>query len=309
MIIYTLEPRSALCFQRKKILNLSGLLALTTIHKHQSKRKAALEMGISVDTLNRHIDYLEDFFKTKLVKNTTKGCALTPKGVSIANTVQDAQNILDTIYQEEEEDHTPTDKYKGEVKIILPLAVSTNLLPFDALDFCDTYPDIRLCSFGVEDSFATENEDADLCIYTKRPENLDRYTLLYEKEISLGLFASPHYINRFGYPKDIDDLCENHRLVHKIGSERIINGWKEIFDRSKQIYYKTNSTYSMMQVVRYGVGLGIMPMRFKDEGFIWVDNIISDAKVTFYLVANKKSITLPRVKAVAEYYTTLMSRM
>lgn len=293
-------------FTKKKVLNINGLLTLSAIHKHQSKRKAALAMGISVDTINRYVSGLEASLGTKLVHNGHNGCVLTPRAEHIVKIVEDAQSLLEAIYTENANGREDCD---GCVKIMVPLSVSSNLFPYDWDDFYATYPNIKIISYCQLSRDCTFDEDSDLAIFVRKPENDNTITLLFEKDIACGLFASPGYLNKYGYPQNLSELCSRHRIVNLIGSEDMVNGWNEIVYQSQHICFQSNSTFSLLQAIRNGIGIGLMPMRFKDEGFICIENIPCVSKLTFYLVVNKKTQNLPKVKVVAEYYKSLISRM
>lgn len=293
-------------FTKKKVLNINGLLTLSAIHQYQSKRKAALAMGISVDTINRYVAGLEASLGTKLIYNGHNGCFLTAKAESIVKIVADAQNLLEAIYTDSS---FTQEKCDGYVKILIPLSVSSNLFPYDLDDFYATYPNIKIISHCQSSKDCELEEDSDLAILVQKPENSGTAALLFEKDIACGLFASPAYLNKHGYPQNLDELCSRHRLVNLIGSEDIISGWKEIVYQSQHICYQSDSTFSLLQAIRNGIGIGLMPLRFKEEGFIRIDNIPCSSKLTFYLVVNKRTQNLPKVKIVAEYYKNLINRI
>lgn len=293
-------------FTKKKVLNINGLLTLSAINKHQSKRKAAVAMGISVDTINRYVAGLEASLGTKLIHNAHNGCILTPRAQSIAKVVEDAQSLLEAIYTDNDVSH---EMCEGYVKIMMPLSVSSNLFPYDLDDFYATYPNIKIISHCQLIRDYTMEEDADLAIFVRRPELFDNTTLLFEKDIPCGLFASPGYLNKHGYPQNINDLCSRHRIVNLIGSEDMVTGWREIIYQCQHVCFQSNSTFSLLQAVRNGIGIGLMPLRFKDEGFIRIDKIPCSSQLTFYLVVNNKTQNLSKVKIVADYYKNLLSRM
>ena len=52
-----------------------------------------------------------------------------------------------------------------------------------------------------------------------------------------------------------------------------------------------------------------MPLRLKEEGLVFLDNIPYDEEATIYLVAKKKTKDIPRVRAVIDYYRSSLERM
>ena len=73
-------------FLKGKIMNkrdlqrLEGLLLLNLLYKTKNKRFCASVIGISVDTLTKYINFLEDDIGTKFLYNHKNSCTFTQKG-------------------------------------------------------------------------------------------------------------------------------------------------------------------------------------------------------------------------------------
>lgn len=293
-------------FNKKKVLNINGLFALAAISKYYSKRKAANAMGISVDTVNRYVAMLEATLGLQLLQNSGKGCVLTSQAQNIVKVVEHAQTLLENAYLNDTGNFSEN---KGHVRILMPLSVSSTLLPRDLSDFFEHYPEIKittLCTFGLN---AIEDESVDLAFLIGQPAQFDKFSPICEKDIPYGLFASQSYIRRYGLPKDMQDLCANHRLVNKIGSEKTVSGWKEILDSCKSVCFQSNSAYSLTHTIRNGTGIGLMPLRFKNDGFVHIKNIDCHSKMSFHLLINKSSEKLLCVQTVADYCKRLMEKV
>ena len=290
-------------FNKKKVLDINGLLTLSAINKYQSKRKAAAAMGISVDTINRYIAGLEVSLGTKLIHNAHNGCILTPKAQHIAQTVEDAQNILEAVYKDNNVSQKNGDDY---VKIMVPVGLFSSLFFCDADDFYNTYPEIKIMSFCQYIGDYTIDDDVDIVVFTKHPEHFDKMTILFEKDINYGLFASQEYISKHGTPQNIFELCKYHRIVNLIGSEKNTNCWNELIGQSQNICFQSNSAFSLMQAIRNNVGIGLIPEYCKDMGFIRIDKVPCSYKITFYLAVNKKTQNRQKIKIVANYYQKLL---
>lgn len=64
---------------KKDLQRLEGLLLLTLLHKTKNKRLSASVVGISVDTLTKYINFLENDIGTKLQINNKNTCDFTSK--------------------------------------------------------------------------------------------------------------------------------------------------------------------------------------------------------------------------------------
>ena len=60
-------------------------------------------------------------------------------------------------------------------------------------------------------------------------------------------------------------------------------------------------------MLRGGVGIGLMPVYYKDEGFVDL-NILNpnQVKLHFYLYVNKKTKNTNRIKVFTEFYKKLI---
>ena len=64
---------------KKDLQRLEGLLLLTLLHKTKNKRLSASVIGISVDTLTKYINFLENDIGAKLQINNKNSCVFTSK--------------------------------------------------------------------------------------------------------------------------------------------------------------------------------------------------------------------------------------
>lgn len=291
---------------KKDVMNVESLFILSSIAKSSGKRQASKEYNISVDTINKYIENLENFLGYKVLSSNGRGSVITTRARGLLEKVDKMENILYDIYSSSAEKKD----ISGEVRIGMPLMVSSNLLPKDLASFFDRYPDLHLISLSALDNEANEAKisNVDIAITTEFPSTSD-LVVITSKKIECGFFASPEYLSRYGYPLDFDDMIKNHRLVNKIDMIHPIPQWNNALKKARYMCYCSNSTFALSEVIRYGGGIGIMPLRFKDEGLVCLDNIKCETNVTFYLVAHKPTKDVPRIRTVLNYYKDLLSSM
>ncbi|MDO4183785.1 MAG: LysR family transcriptional regulator [Rhodospirillales bacterium] len=290
--------------KKKNFMLFQALLILSEIDKCGSQRKASEQLGMSIDTINKYISILEEEIGCKLLIGHSRGVILTISGKNLIRHVSDIENIFNQIYNEQ----PSKGKLKGDVLVSMPLSVSTNLLPRCIDDLFSTYPDINLVTRLYMDNTDFSTMDADIGLTFLAPKNNDA-VILYKRQIPCGYFASPEYLAQHGYPKDFDDLLNNHWLITRVQLQNFLQEWKHVIKEAKHIRYITNSTYAATEIVRYGGGIAIMPMRFAKEGFVCLDNLKCETAPTIYLVGNKKSKDLPRVRVVINFYKKLIDNM
>lgn len=290
--------------RKKNFMSLQALFILTEIDKCGSQKKAAENLGLSSDTLKKYISSLENELGYELLISNGRGSALTIRGKNLINRARVLEEMFNKIYEEDNFDKN----LKGDVLISMPLSVSTNLLPESISSFFEQYPDINLITRSYIDNSDFSTMDADIGMSFIPPNNADA-VIMYSKQVRCGYFASPEYLARHGYPKDFNDMLENHWLITRVQIQTFLKEWKDIIKKAKHVRYVTNSTYAATEVVRCGGGIAIMPLRFNKEGFVCLDNFKCEKAPTVYLIASKKSKDIPRVRAVINFYKKLLENM
>lgn len=290
--------------KKKNFITLQALLILAEIDKCGGQNKAAENLGISLDTIKKYIEALENELGYELLISNRHGTSLTMRCKNLIKHANMIENIFNNIYNIETSDKN----LKGDVLVSMPLSVSTNLFPENIDKFFEQYPDINLITRAYIDNSDFSTMDADIGM-TFLPPNNNNTVILYQKKVECGYFASPQYLAKHGYPKNFKDMLENHWLISRIQLHNFLNEWKDITQTAKHIRYITNSTFSATEIVRHGGGIAIMPIRFNKEGLVCLDNFKCEKSPTIYLVASKKSKDVPRVRAVIDFYKRLLENM
>lgn len=282
-------------------MNIESALYLFAISQHTGKRKASSALNISVDTLNKYIENLENELGVKLLSTSGRGSELTTKGQVIADNASKIRCILNDIYGITSE--------KGEVNGEVVVAMNHSIQPLFVSkklgELYDRYPRLSITSIMVENEPNMSDLSYDICISFVEPKLNSDLVLITEKEIKFGFFASPEYLARHGYPVDFEDMVANYRLICKYKSYKL-KDWKTLEKKANFIAYASNSTHAINDVIQQGVGIGLMPMRYKDAGLVCLDNITADINLNCYLVARKATKDVPKIRTVLNYYKELI---
>lgn len=283
---------------KRDLLNINGLLSLGLIEQCKSKRKASEYLNTSLETFNKYIGNLENEFGVDLVKNTARGCILTPRGYELLQGANQITNILENIY------YTRALKMscRGEVRICLPLMLSTNFCMDELMDFFRKYPDLRIMLYSCLKEPNLETMGIDIGFtYFKLKENSSMVELERHK-IQMGFYASSDFIRECGRPKDINDLLENYRIVQKLDGLHYISGWKKYIEKAKHVSFETDSTFDLIQAISNGAGIGLLPLNYKNkEGLVRLDHIPFENPIKIRMLVNPKTKDLPRVRTVIGY--------
>lgn len=290
--------------KKKNLMSLQALFILSEINKLGCQKKAAENLGISTDTIKKYITVLENEIGCQLLISNGRGLHLSARGKNLLSCTSRMEDIFNQIYEENTVDHN----LKGDVFISMPLSISTNLMPERIGDFFEKYPDINLVTNSYMENFDFSTMDADIGLTFAEPNNSEAI-ILYKKVVECGYFASPKYLAKYGYPKDFDDMLANHWIISRVQLPNFMKNWKNVLEKAQHVRYTTNSTYAASEAVRYGGGIAIMPKRYNKEGFVCLDNFVCEENPTVYMVANKKSKDVPRVRTVINFYKKLLDNM
>ena len=280
-------------------------MMLLAVDKYRSKRKVAESINTSIDTINKYLRNLEQNLGVQLVVNSTNGCKLTMCAKNMVEKLQSVTDILDQIYTQRPENN----KYQGEVLICLPMIGGIDFFNDRLSTFFEEYPGVKITSLTSVESPKYEETGADLAIVVDFDEKSKSYSLLSKQNVEFGLAVSKKYLQKYGYPKDMDDLLKNHRIAYQLGKIGNNKEWKDLFSRAKHRTIASNSIYAIGEAVKKGLVIGFMHKRGNNENLVWLDNFKFVTKLNLCLIANNNTKNIPRVKVVANYYQNLINNL
>lgn len=288
---------------KKDMAMLESILFLRAIDQCAGKRKASETLGTSVDTLNKYLDNLEDYFGVKLISTNGRGSDLTDTAKRIVDKTSKIKEVLDEIYNIK----LNTQEIKGEVRVFMALGYASYMVPQDLSELFDVFPELSINSVTAMDISAANVKDVDIAITYQEIDSPD-VTLITERKVHCGFFASSQYLAQKGYPVDLDDIVNNHRLITKHDSllQKVLG--EEKFKKAN-ICFTSNNTLSLINALENNTGIGIMPLSFALHGLVCLDNIVCDCPITYRLYANCLTKDIPRVRTLINFYKEVMDKL
>ena len=289
---------------KKDIYKLNGLLYLHALSKAGSKREVSETLGVSVDTVNKYLRDLESEMKTCFFMSSGRGTILTPEGqrvMKIADEVCEAIRKLDN-YEE------MASTYAGIVRLWMPDAISQFLGTEALAAFLEKYPSIRMHSVISNELPDINSLEADICISYGFPASQDM-VVMHEQKIRGGLFASEKYLEMYGYPKNLDDLAENHRICYKESNMYLSKECADLFARAKNVVYKTTSISSLRTALKAGVGIGACPLYWGRENLVSLNRLNFNFDVRLYLMVHKDIKDMPRIRVTLDFLKQLIQNV
>ncbi len=288
---------------KKDLSVLESVLFLRAIEQCAGKRKAAEALCTSVDTINKYIDNFEQDLGVKLIDSDGRGSSLTSIAQRIVDKSFKIKEVLDDIYNIRLENR----EIKGDVRVFMSLGYASYMVPQDLSSLFDVFPELSINSITAVDISSLDMKNTDI-VLTFEEVDSNEAVLITEKKVYCGFFATSKYLAQKGYPVDIDDLVDNHRLITKHdGMLRKVVG-EERFKRAN-ICFQSNNTLALINALENNTGVGIMPLSFALQGFVCLDNIVCELPVTYRLYANKNTKDIPRVRTLINFYKDVMDKL
>lgn len=281
---------------KKDIAKLEGVLYLYAISKTNSKREVAERLGTSVDTVNKYLNDLEAELKTYLLVSNGRGTVMTPEGERVLEVASDIVKSLRSM----DDFADSAASCKGIVRIGMPDAIADYLGSYRLFDFFEKYPHIHVENIVGAKLPNMGALEADICVNYEPPAN-PHLVLIRSKSVPCGLFAAQKYLDKFGAPKSMDDLLENHRICDKYNHALYIDGWKDLMSRARHVVYRTNSIFSLRSVLEKGIGIGICPISYGCENLSHVLKKEFGFGINIYLMAHKDTKDMPRIRVALDY--------
>ena len=218
---------------------------------------ASKRLGTNQSTIGRHVQRLEKRLGAKLFDRYSHGMRLTPTGSSL---VEKARNMENAVNEIERHLAGVDQKMTGLVRIAVPEGISTYWLTPVMLDFQTRHPQVCIELIGGTGHIDLLAREADIAIRLSVPKQ-DRYVVSRVGRVRFSLFADPKYLNRYGEPTSIEELCGSHRVVDHGGYAVLdgLAGWHAIVARCAQVVFRPNTTGAFVAAVRAGYGIGLFP--------------------------------------------------
>ncbi len=293
---------------KRDINTIESLLLFMAVTQHSNKRKASEALNTSVDTINKYIDNLEQDLSLKLLYSDSRGTNLTENGRKILASAEQITDIIHSMYSATIENTDALSDCSGKVRVAMSLGINANLRPGYVRDFFDRYPDISVISTVTPEAPKLDDMTYDIALTNRKPTS-PNVVVIREIKVEYGFFASPEYLDAHGYPIDFDEMIAAHRILTTADSADYISGWKDTLKKARFVNFNTTSHNSLVALVHAGLGIAALPLFYKREGLVCLDNLFCESSLKFYLCAHKNVKDIPRVRAVINFYTAMLDKI
>jgi DNA-binding transcriptional LysR family regulator len=232
------------------------LRVFRTVASTKSFREAARALSVSVNTVRAGILRLEAVLDSALFARSYDGIKLTEDGHSVLDITTEMQTVgarlragtgNNTVVRHREIRICCSEGI-GEFWLTPRLTALQERLPRHGVSLHSDFNQSKIHS-----------SEYDLCLGFLRPESSDT---IVSKLASLHfmMYASDAYVARYGEPKSLNEATQHRFVLHDApGTPDFASMFVGIATSNEIICARVNTSYSLLQAISNGVGIGALP--------------------------------------------------
>ncbi len=261
---------------------------------------AGQKLNISQPTVGRRLKALESEFGGPLLRKEDGRLIPTSFGAQV---LEHVRRMSDEAAAISRSSATLEHSLAGPVRISASQGLGEHWLPYAMQSFRETHPDILIeAGIAMHEANLAQRE-ADIALRWMGPGTQN--SLIGRKVVAFGfgLYASPHYLERFGTPKTIDEVADHDGVTTTLDGQDLL--WKYITDGEaimpRRFTFRSDSIEAHKNAIEAGCGIGPMPHCGIDE--IEVVRVLPDFEVTvdLWVVAHEDLRKSTRIRAAFDY--------
>lgn len=192
----------------------NDLVTFLTVLNEGGFRAAAKRLGVAPSKVSTTVARIEAHLGVPLILRTTRSIRATDQGQALADRIAPLLTELDAACLETAQ---KSEHVQGKLKLNVPGAVMSDILPPILVAFRRDYPDVTV-------EIAVENDFVD--IIAAGCDAGIRYGTSLEKDMvsvpigprvqHIALAASPTYLDRYGHPQKPADLTHHDAIRYRL---------------------------------------------------------------------------------------------
>lgn len=284
-----------------------GARSLLEVVRGGSFRAASQSMGISSNTLRRHIEEFEREIGITLLTRHVDGVRLTAEGKLIVETAQRMETAALDIARV----RNLGVSMEGEVRVGITEGLGTFWVAPRLVEFRQAYPSLLIdvrCAMHPADILRLET---DVGIQITKPTTKD-LRIVRVGRLHAMLFAAPSYIAMHGCPTSISELAKHHLVLQISDQITTAEMYAQLFPNTPQVgtvAFRTNVSTTHYWMIARGAGIGALPTYAPAIGTKLVPIDIPELRISqdIWLVYHADAARLPRVRRLIDWLIAVFS--
>lgn len=278
------------------ILRVRQLLCLSSAVKYGSISKAAEKNNMKQSNLSVQIRQLEEELGENLITRVHNGVKITEAGYEVYAIACNLENMINKTHNL----NIKAFRVSGEIRLWTTDGLGIGYISDCFYKFYEKYPKVNVEIFCSMEK--PKPEQFDMAVIYDEPHD---YSLKVIKTYNLkfAFFASKTYLSTFGYPKNLKDLQENHRICNKSNYATVWKKWNNFLTGAKNIAATTNSSSMLFELIKDGIGIGLLPKGgfSNNENLVELSNIKMELNHNCWLVVRDEVKDIDKIKALTKF--------
>lgn len=289
---------------QRDIITLKNLLCFSAVAVNGKISDTALKNGMKQSNLSKTIKALETELGLRLFNRVHDGVTLTENGRNYFELACELERIIQRVRTFAE----VPENVSGVIRVWTSEGIGSSYIANYLSEFYLKYPDVHLdirCSLDNPKI----NSEVDIGIVYQEP-NLKDCNIVERSEMVFKLYASQTYLNNFGFPQDIDDLIENHRICSRYNFLDWPE-WCQIVEKSKHHVANTNTSGMLLSMVKNGAGIALLPTCAGDHepNLLQLKKINLEIRHPFWVITHNSTADNPTVLTLVNYLTDITRKL
>ena len=268
----------------------------------RSLRAAAAQLNISQPTVGRRISEFEARLGTTLLLRSRDGVTLTESGERVLAFAERMQATADRMLASVSE----SQEYRGVVRFCATDAICGYWLPPLLAELNVKYPEITVDVTVRDAGYVPDltKMETDLTVVYTEPTDPD-VAVIARGAMQMVFCASRSYINAYGMPRQFADIADHMVCIHSMHTRKtgLWDDFAEMLVTHPKVTYRTNSSISLGQAVRSGLGISLQPAAIieRETDIVFIE--MCDFKpysLPFWMVCHSDIKNIPRIRVVIE---------
>jgi DNA-binding transcriptional LysR family regulator len=286
----------------------NDLRALLAVARHGSTLAAARHLRTSQTTVARRVAALEAALDLELFERRQDGYRLTEAGREILAAAERVEAAATAVAE------LAAARRRGAAGTVrlttIDIAASHFVLPL-LPDFQAAWPAVRVELLTAEEKLDIARGEADLGLrFGPAPEE-PALVVRRVGTVRSALYCSRAYAERHGLPANAAAL-NNHALVRGAGwiDTRPQNLWLAEMAPRARIAYRGNTTLSVLEAIRRGLGIGSLPVAtVTDDELVQVFPPPEEFAAPAWLVTSEAARRRPEIRACLDFLAPRLTRL
>lgn len=281
---------------KSSLIRARQLFCLSSAVKYGSISKAAEKNNMKQSNLSVQIRELEEELGEILISRIYNGVKLTEAGKEVYTIACNLENIINRSYNL----NIKAFHVSGDIRLWTTDGIGICYVSDCFSEFYSKYPNVNIEILCSPDRPKADQFDMAM-IYEEPKDNSLKIIKCYDLKFSF--FASKTYLSRFGYPKSIKDVQENHRICNKSNYSEVWKKWDIFISDVKNISASTNSSTMLLQLIKDGIGIGFLPkgIALKGHDLIELSNLNLNLSHKYWLVVRNEVKDIDKIKALTKF--------